>query len=125
MDQAKTTINDLNDVIQTGPLIQHHKIEKKAKTEKILKIKYDSVQPKHNRKQVSVQFSLIKTRRFYEKDMSENSNHTVRGRQFLAALKDSNDVAELEFQRHLSKKDFEKARYTNTAFLLILLHILV
>ena len=50
------------------------------------------------------------------KNLLENTKNAVHGRQFLAALKDSSEVAELEFHRHLSKQDFEKVQY-NTTFL--------
>ena len=104
------------DLMQPNPSIQHHEIEKKVRIEKIQKIQYDTEKPKENRKHISIKFSPIKTRKFHEKGVLENTKNAVHGRQFLAALKDSSEVAELEFQRHLSKQDFEKVQY-NTTFL--------
>ena len=116
VDKVKPAAPDL---MLSSPPIQHHKVEKKVKIEKIQKIQYDTEKPKENRKHISVKFSPLKTRTFHEKDVLENTKNAVHGRQFLAALKDSSEVAELEFQRHLSKQDFEKVQY-NTTFLLVI-----
>ena len=103
----------LNEVIQakTCPTdsISSENIVKKAK---IQKIKYDSDAPRDNRKQVSLKFSLVKARKFYDQNKMDDKDDVKKGRQFLAALKDSSEVAESEFQRHLSKQDFEKASIT-------------
>ena len=102
----------LNEVIQAKPSptdsLSSENIVKKAK---IQKIKYDSDAPKDNRKQVSLKFSLVKTRQFHDQNKMDNKDDAKKGRQFLAALKDSSEVAESEFQRHLSKQDFEKESY--------------
>ena len=109
-DQVKGTI--LNEVMQakicpTETLCSEN-IVKKAK---IQKIKYDSYAPRDNRKQVSLKFSLVKTRKFYDQNKMDDKDDAMKGRQFLAALRDSSEVAESEFQRHLSKQDFEKESY--------------
>ena len=99
----------LNEVIQAKPSptdsLSSENIVKKAK---IQKIKYDSDAPKDNRKQVSLKFSLVKARQFHDQNKMDNNYDVKKGRQFLAALKDSSEVAESEFQRHLSKQDFVK-----------------
>ena len=106
-DQAQETI--LNEVIQAKTCLTNslsrETIVKKAK---IQKVKYDSHAPRDNRKQVSLKFSLVKARKFYDQNKMDEKDDVKKGRQFLAALKDSSEVAESEFQRHLSKQDFEK-----------------
>ena len=107
----------LNEVIQAKPSptdsLSSENIVKKAK---IQKIKYDSYAPKDNRKQVSLKFSLVKARQFYDQNKMNDQDAVMKGRQFLAALKDSSEVAESEFQRHLSKQDFEKESYNPRIF---------
>ena len=102
----------LNEVIQakTCPTdsLSSENVTKKAK---IQKIKYDSYAPRDNRKQVSLKFSLVKARKFYDQNKMDEKDDVKKGRQFLAALRDSSEVAESEFQRHLSKPDFEKVSY--------------
>ena len=87
-----------------------------VKKAKIQKIKYDSFAPRDNRKQVSLKFSLVKARQFYDQNKMDDKDDVMKGRQFLAALKDSSEVAESEFQRHLSKQDFEKESYNPRIF---------
>jgi hypothetical protein len=58
-----------------------------------------------------LKFSLVKARKFYDQKKMDDKDDVKKGRQFLAALKDSSEVAESEFQRHLSKQDFEKESY--------------
>ena len=87
-----------------------------VKKAKIQKIKYDSYAPRDNRKQVSLKFSLVKARQFYDQNKMDDKDDVMKGRQFLAALRDSSEVAESEFQRHLSKQDFEKESYNPRIF---------
>ena len=90
--------------------IQAKKAKIEEKIEKIQKIYYDTDTSKKNRRKISVKFSIKQTKKFYNQHIFDIKDNTVQGRQFLAALKDSNQLAESEFQRHLTKKDFEKAR---------------
>ena len=114
-DQVKETI--LNEVMQAKKCptdsLSSENIVKKAK---IQKIKYDSYAPRDNRKQVSLKFSLVKARKFYDQNKMDDKDDVKKGRQFLAALRDSSEVAESEFQRHLSKQDFEKESYNPRIF---------
>ena len=107
----------LNEVIQakTCPT-DSHSSENIVKKAKIQKIKYDSYAPRDNRKQIYLKFSLVKARNFYDQNKMDDKDDIKKGRQFLAALRDSSEVAESEFQRHLSKQDFEKESYDSRIF---------